>query len=74
MAIKAPLTLPKTDREFQSWLQAAHDLRVKFGTGSPEGVVVADRGNLYLRTDGGASTTLYVKEAGDGLATGWAAM
>lgn len=33
------------------------------GTGSPAGVVVANPGSLFLRTDGGAGTTLYVKES-----------
>ena len=42
------------------------------GTGSPEGVVVASRGSLYTRIDGGALTTLYVKESGVGN-TGWVA-
>ena len=42
------------------------------GTGSPEGVVVAPVGSLYTRTDGGASTTLYVKESGTD-ETGWVA-
>lgn len=42
------------------------------GTGSPETVVTAGVGSLYLRTDGGASTTLYVKESGAGN-TGWIA-
>lgn len=42
------------------------------GTGSPEGVVKADIGSLYRRTDGGASTTLYVKESGAS-STGWIA-
>jgi len=40
------------------------------GTGSPEAVVTANIGSLYLRTDGGSSTTLYVKESGTGN-TGW---
>jgi len=40
--------------------------------GSPEGVVTANVGSFYLRTDGGASTTLYIKETGTGN-TGWAA-
>lgn len=43
------------------------------GQGTPEGVVVADRGVMYLRTDGGAGTTLYIKESGDGTNTGWVA-
>ena len=43
------------------------------GTGSPAGVIVANRGALFLRTDGSAGTSMYVKEADDGLASGWAA-
>lgn len=42
------------------------------GTGSPEGNVTAVIGSLYTRTDGGAGTTLYVKESGTGN-TGWVA-
>lgn len=42
------------------------------GTGSPEGALSANVGSLYTRTDGGAGTTLYVKESGTG-ATGWVA-
>ena len=42
------------------------------GTGSPEGAVTAPVGSLYSRTDGGANTSLYVKETGTGN-TGWAA-
>lgn len=42
------------------------------GAGSPESVVTAPVGSLYTRTDGGANTTLYVKESGTGN-TGWIA-
>jgi hypothetical protein len=42
------------------------------GAGSPESVLAAPIGSLYCRTDGGASTTLYVKESGTGT-TGWVA-
>jgi hypothetical protein len=73
MALKPSATIPKTDREWQAWLSQSHDLRVRFGEGSPEGVVTADIGTLYLRTDGSTSTTLYVKTADDGAATGWTA-
>lgn len=45
---------------------------IHVGSGSPETVVTANVGSLYLRTDGGASTTLYVKESGTGN-TGWIA-
>lgn len=41
-------------------------------TGSPEGVVGGGVGSLYLRRDGGANTTLYIKESGAGT-TGWIA-
>jgi photosystem II stability/assembly factor-like uncharacterized protein len=41
------------------------------GAGDPEGEVAGEIGALYLRTDGGAATTLYVKEADGGLDTGW---
>jgi len=43
-----------------------------YGTGSPESVVTASVGSLFLRTDGGATTTLYVKTSGTGN-TGWTA-
>ncbi len=46
--------------------------RVISGTGTPEGNVTAAVGTLFLRTDGGASTTLYVKESGTGT-SGWVA-
>jgi hypothetical protein len=40
------------------------------GTGTPEGAVAAPIGSLFLRTDGGAATSLYVKQTGTGN-TGW---
>jgi hypothetical protein len=42
------------------------------GVGTPEGAVIGPVGSLYTRTDGGASTTLYVKQSGTGN-TGWVA-
>jgi parallel beta-helix repeat protein len=42
------------------------------GAGSPEGVVTAIVGSIWTRTDGGATTTLYVKTSGSGN-TGWTA-
>ncbi len=42
------------------------------GSGTPEGAVTAPVGSIYTRTDGGASTTLYIKESGTGN-TGWVA-
>jgi hypothetical protein len=48
------------------------DLPVYKGSGSPEGVVTASIGSIYLRTDGGTGTTFYVKESGTAN-TGWVA-
>ncbi len=45
---------------------------VKSGTGSPESVVTATVGSIFKRTDGGAGTSIYVKEVGTGN-TGWQA-
>jgi hypothetical protein len=43
------------------------------GAGSPEGVVSAFVGSVYLNTSGGASTTLYIKTSGGAGNTGWTA-
>ena len=40
-------------------------------SGTPEGAVVGSVGDIALRVDGGAGTTLYVKESGAGTNTGW---
>lgn len=40
------------------------------GSGSPEGLQSAPGGSVFLRRDGGAAQTLYVKESGSG-STGW---
>lgn len=45
---------------------------ISSSSGTPEGVVTAPVGSIYLRDNGGASTTLYVKESGTGN-TGWIA-
>lgn len=45
---------------------------ISSGAGSPEGVLAAQKGSMYLRTDGGAATSIYVKESGTGN-TGWVA-
>lgn len=63
-------------RDFLRWLadnfSAAQDLdgRIFRGAGSPNNNITAPIGSLYLRSDGGAGTTLYVKESGSGN-TGW---
>ena len=47
-----------------------NDIGIFAGTATPESSITANVGSVYLRTGGGASTTLYVKESGTG-ATGW---
>lgn len=62
-----------TRRIFAAQCQGFTGVRLDYeGTGSPESVVTAVVGSTYRRTDGGAGTTLYVKESGTGN-TGWVA-
>lgn len=51
-------------------LASASGSQLRSGSGSPEGVATAPVASVYLRTDGGANTSLYVKETGTGN-TGW---
>lgn len=44
--------------------------QIHSGSGTPEGAVTAPVGSIFMRSDGGTSTTLYVKESGVGN-TGW---
>lgn len=50
-------------------------ITVTTGRGSPENKLAGTKGDVYLRTDGGAGSTLYIKEtATDAAPTkGWAA-
>lgn len=54
------------------WMNNPATILWSVGSGSPEGVVTAAVGSLYTRTNGGAGTTLYIKESGSGN-TGWVA-
>jgi hypothetical protein len=51
----------------------AQSLYQRFGSGTPEGVVTAPIGATYNRTNGGAGTSLYVKESSPTPSTGWVA-
>lgn len=53
-------------------MSAAGSFGIRSGAGSPEGVIIATPGSIYLRTDGDAMTSLYVKGSGTGN-TGWVA-
>lgn len=43
------------------------------GTGTPEGAVTGSPCDVFVRTNGAAGTTFYVKETGSGTNTGWGA-
>lgn len=46
--------------------------QIVHGDGSPEGVVFATSGSLFMRRDnGGATSALYAKTSGPSLSTGW---
>ena len=45
---------------------------ISAGAGTPEGAVTAPPGSVYLRNNGAAATSFYVKESGTGN-TGWVA-
>jgi hypothetical protein len=61
-----------TQRNFEKLALFLNEFAGRFfwGTGTPEGAVTAPVGCIYLRLNGGAGTTLYVKESGTGN-TGW---
>lgn len=51
-------------------LTFSNGIKLLTGANTPEGAVTAPIGSLFLRTNGGAATSLYVKETGAGN-TGW---
>lgn len=78
---KAPATgNPEVDQFLQDMLEISKTTQLKgnnvatyAGSGSPEGVVTANIGSTYRRTDGGIGSTLYYKSSGTG-STGWTAV
>lgn len=74
LVIRSPWIDPSTAIRYQDTGTRTHraEALVSVGQGSPEGVVGAPVGHMYLRTDGGPGATLYVKEAGTGQ-SGWVA-
>jgi len=61
-----------TNASMKLFFGGKSDPSIQAGTRSPEGVVTANPGSLFLRSDGGAGHTLYIKESGRGN-TGWVA-
>lgn len=74
--LKTPLGLAELNRMLKTLFDSSagdgQTVKVYSGYGSPENSVVADKGSIYMRKDGGAGTSVYVKESGTG-ASGWAA-
>ncbi len=66
------LTLGQSADQIRFGPSGNTDVGIIAGSGSPEGAVTAPVGSLFLRRDGGAGTSLYVKQTGTGN-TGWVA-
>jgi hypothetical protein len=49
------------------------EINIYRGFGSPENIIVADVGSLYVNMNGGTGTTLWVKETGNKRSSGWIA-
>ena len=47
------------------------DYNISASTGTPNTVVTGSPGDIYINKNGGAGTTLWVKESGTGTNTGW---
>jgi len=64
----------KTDGEFHANVISPQstDAKIYSGTGDPNGVVQAASGSIYMRTDGGAGTSFYIKESDTG-SSNWTA-
>lgn len=63
---------------WQNWFRELHGViqampTITAGADDPTGLVTGVIGDLRTRTNGGASTSLYVKESGPGLTSGWVA-
>ena len=72
-----PFQISNFNFQWKTWLNTIYEaiapLKISTGTGSPEGVVTGNIGDLYLNMSGGAATTLYVKTSNSGANTGWTA-
>ena len=52
-------------QEMRSWTQSITNFSVVIGTGSPEGVVEASQGTLYMDDAGTTGAILYIKRDAD---------
>lgn len=69
--------VPGIDR-MAPWMEAITNLinflEIAEGTGSPEGVVFADKKKIYFNLTGAAGTLVYIKSTDNTLNTGWVVM
>ncbi len=56
-----------------SVVNQSSNIRIQYGTATPEASITAGIGSLFINKSGGAGTTLYVKQTGTGN-TGWAGL
>ena len=74
--LKTPEGIVELNRMLQRLFDAisgdGQKVKVYFGYGTPENNVTAGIGSIYMRKDGGANTSVYIKESGTGV-TGWVA-
>jgi len=81
MSILSPVSISekiydqKVEEQFRRWRDVINVLieYVHIGSGTPESVETGSVGHIFLRTDGGASTSIYIKESGTDTNTGWVA-
>ena len=57
-------------QRFYTWIQAISQRIPIEGSGSPEGVIVANKGRFYIDRDGAQGARFYMKTT-NGSATGW---
>ena len=60
-------------RLFESISGDGEKVKIYFGYGTPESAVTANIGSIYMRKDGGANTSVYIKESGNDTPAGWVA-
>ena len=66
------LMSPQFARFMENMTEVLNHLQI--GDGDPTGSLVTSRKMLFIRQDGGVSTTLYINEVGDGTSAGWRAL
>lgn len=69
---QTPMYLDCINLDDNSIFNSMKEIKRFYGVGSPEGAIAGPISSVYYRIDGGAGTSMYVKETGTGN-TGWGA-